>query len=189
MFWHDSLFAKFWPLSALFHYFGKHFSNMQHIICSIGYAEIVFEHDCSIFHLKLIQVYYDELKKSGLQNTDNFWRHPCGKINRQEVRSQFPKPGFNWFFECSILTSLIQDQYETLSKPWHPRHGLNVMNRIKKYVTESTGHQFSTKKLTIDLLRKTYLHRLQKMGFQDAQLEQAKINKANLFRDMKIGTF
>ena len=63
------------------------------------------------------------------------------------------------------------------------------MNRIKKYVTESTGHQFSTKKLTIDLLRKTYLHRLQKMGFQDAQLEQAKINKANLFQDMKIGTF
>ena len=88
-----------------------------------------------------------------------------------------------------MLTSLIQDQYETFSKPWHPRHGLNVINRIKKYVTESTGHQFSTKKLTIDLLRKTYLHRLQKMGFQDAQLEQAKINKANLFQDMKIGTF
>ena len=32
MFWHDSLFAKFWPLSALFHYFGKHFSNMLHIM-------------------------------------------------------------------------------------------------------------------------------------------------------------
>ena len=63
------------------------------------------------------------------------------------------------------------------------------MNRIKKYVTKSTGHQFSTKKLTIDLLRKSYLQRLQKMGFQEAQLEQAKINKANLFQDMKIGTF
>ena len=82
---------------------------------------------------------------------------------------------------------LTQYQFETLSQPWHPRHGLNVMNRIQKYVTKSTGHQFSTKKLSIDLLRRTYLNLYQKMGFNDLQQKQTETSKSNLFHEMKIG--
>ena len=63
------------------------------------------------------------------------------------------------------------------------------MNRIKKYVTKSTGHKFSTKKLSIDLLRQTYLNVLQKMGFNDLQQKQTETSKSNLFHDMKIGKF
>ena len=187
MFWYDSLFATFWPFSAIFYHFGKH----SFIVWIMRYDPNVFEHDCSTFHLKLIQVYYDELKKSGLQNTDNFWRHPCGKINHPEARGQFPKQGFHWYFELSINESekLTQYQFDTLSQPWHPRHGLKVMNRIQNYVTKSTGHQFSTKKMSIDLLRRTYLNLLQKMGFSDLQQEQRKTSTSNLFHDMKIGKF
>ena len=63
------------------------------------------------------------------------------------------------------------------------------MKRIQKYVSDATGHQFSTKKLTIDLLRKTYLNRMEQLGLSDLRQQQAQNPKFRLFQTMKIGKF
>ena len=104
----------------------------EHVFCFFKTSLVsqhVFEHDFSTFHLKLIQVCYDELKKSGLQNTDNFWRHPCGKINQQEARGQFPKPGFHLhFWTLVLLVSKLPFCWLSIRMIPLESHGIHVMD-------------------------------------------------------------
>ena len=106
MFWNDSLFAKFWPVSAIFHYLGKHFSNMKHEICSNRFWTWLFNFPSKINSGVLWRIKKIWITKHGQFLASSLWKNKspgCAfPISQARVQLIFWKLNFDFLNSGSI---------------------------------------------------------------------------------------